>query len=567
MPTPKNIRDFAREYRNTVIPNGHHKPSGGSRFHLDNLAAFISTAPQVHDGLIVEKLVRVLAAITRQEVLLIRLLPSDAGEPAKDWSPLNSLPFDRFAFADQLHQVTDGVQRLFVRVNCHAGERKYLSALLGHCARFFQHVVVHVSPLTGRGPVTECVRRSKHAFGLVQQCEESFVNYRSFNSWLTKRGKARRTYLKPILCLGDDELPRTHEDILQSIGTGAHHQLRDCPTERHLARLDLGCEWPGRFCFDLRRLAREIGDCRIGLALSSGGAKGFAYVGVIQALEENGIEVDMIAGCSMGAYIGALWAAGHDSRFIRDKAMELTGRWGKWKLIDPVFPPRRGFIGGDKIKRLLGKSIGRAHFCDMLRPLRVVAANLATLERTVFDSGEVATAVHASSAIPGVCVPVEIDGEQYVDGGVIDPLPVDLLREQGIEKVIAVNTVPTHDLMEQVRERELRLLAKLAKRPWWKRIFNQQFNYFADGNILDIIQQCFTGAQIPNAEEACRNADVVIRPINVEGSWHDFNRPRKYIALGRRVTTELLPELKALTKPMEKRHEYETIDHPMATAA
>ncbi len=567
MATSKNIRDFAREYRHAVIPNGHRRPSGGSQFHLDNLAAFVSTSPQIHDGLIVEKLVRVLAGITRQEVLLIRLLPSDAGEPAKDWSPLNSLPFDRFAFADQLQRIDNGVQRLFVRVNGHSGERKYLSALLGHCARFFGHVIVHASPSAGRGPVTECIRRSRHAYALVRQVEESFANYRNYNSWLTKRGKARRTYLKPILCLGDDELPRTQEDICQSLGTPAHHLLRDCPNERHTARLHRGCAWPGGFCFDLRRLAREIGGCRIGIAFSSGGAKGFAHVGVIQALEENGLEVDMIAGCSMGAYIGALWAAGHDSRFIRDKALENQGRWGRWKLIDPVFPPRRGFIGGDKIRKLLVKSIGTAHFCDLLRPLRVVATNLTTLERTVFDSGEVATAVHASSAIPGVCVPVGIDGEQYVDGGVIDPLPVDLLREEGIEKVIAVNTVPTPELMHQVRERDLRLQARLRNRPWWHRIFNQQFNYFADGNILDIIQQCFTGAQIPNAEEACRNADVVIRPINVYGSWHDFNRPRKYIALGCRVTTELLPELKALGKPLENRHEYQTIDHPMATAA
>jgi len=247
--------------------------------------------------------------------------------------------------------------------------------------------------------------------------------------------------------------------------------------------------------------------------------------------------------------------------------MELSGRWGKWKLMDPVFPPRRGFLGGEKIKKLLARSIGQAHFCDLLRPLRVVATNLMTLERKVFDSGEVATAVHASSAIPGVCVPVEIDGEQYVDGGVVDPLPVDLLREQGIEKVIAVNTVPTHELMRQIRERDLRRQARLARRPWWQRLFNQQFNYFAEGNILDIIQQCFTGAQIPNAEEACRHADVVIRPISVEGAWHDFNRPRKYIALGRRMTNELMPEIKALTKPTESPYEYQSVDHSMASAA
>ena len=561
MPTPKNIRDFAREYRNTGLLTGTDKPRPSIR--LGNLSAIVSTSPQVRDDIIVEQLCRALNALSRDEVLLIRLLPSDAGEPPKDWSPLNSLPFDRFAFANDLQAVGDGVKRLYVRVNCSAGERKYLAALLGHCARFFRHVIAHVSAKAGRGPVVECIRRARHAYALVQQHEESFANYRKYNSWLTKRGKARRVYLKPVICLGYDELPRTREDSYWSLGAPAHQYLRECSHEgyRGAAYLVEG------FQFDLRRLAREIAGCRIGLALSSGGAKGFAYVGVIQALEEQGIEVDMIAGCSMGAYIGSLWAAGHNSAFIRDRANELQGRWGRWKLMDPIFPPRRGFLGGNKIKKLLQESVGQSHFCDMVRPLRVVTTNLNTLERKVFDSGEVATAVHASCAIPGACVPVEIDGEEYVDGGVIDPLPVDLLREEGIEKVIAVNTVPTPELMKEIRDRALRLGAKMKRRPWWQRLFNQQFNYFANGNILDIIQQCFTGAQIPNAEEACRNADIVIRPINVDGSWHDFNRPRKYIALGRRMTNEHLSELKALTEPTETRHEYQTTELTMATAA
>lgn len=558
---PKNIRDFAREYRNTGFLTGADKPQPSIR--LDNLSAIVSTSPQIRDDIIVEQLCRALHGLVREEILLIRLLPSEAGEPPKDWSPLNSLPYDRFAFANQLQTVGEGVKRLFVRVNGSAGERKYLAALIGHCARFFRHVVAHVSVKAGRGPVVECIRRAKHAFALVQQHEESFRNYREYNAWLTKRGKARRVYLKPVVCLGYDELSRTQEDNYGSLGAPTYHYLRECPHEGYRG----SAYHVEGFRFDLRRLAREIAGCRIGLALSSGGAKGFAYVGVIQALEENGIEVDMIAGCSMGAYIGALWATGHDSRFIRDRAEELQGRWGRWRLMDPVFPPRRGFLGGNKIKKLLRKSVGQAHFCDMVRPLRVVTTNLHTLERKVFDSGEVATAVHASCAIPGVCVPVEIEGEEYVDGGVIDPLPVHLLREEGIEKVIAVNTVPTPELMKEVRERALRLEAKMARRPWWRRLFNRQFNYFADGNILDIIQQCFTGAQIPNAEEACRRADVVIRPINLDGSWHDFNRPRKYIALGRRVTNEHLSELKALTAPTEIRHEYQTTDLTMATAA
>ncbi len=536
-------------------------------FQLDNVAAFISTFPGPGATDLLEHLAETLVQVTGGETLLIRLQPASAGERSRDWSPLHSVPFDHFAFGDQIQTLRGGVKRLFLRVNGESGDRKYLNAFLGHCSRFFAHVIIQMEPEVGRGPVTECVRRARLAYALVRQNEDALARFREYNSWLKKSGKPRLAYLKPVLCLSAEELPQTQEDMHRAIGATIHLYLHDCPEDDQTTQLRLGCEWPGGFCFDLRRLAREIGRCRIGLALSSGGAKGFAYVGVIQALEKHGIEVDAIAGCSMGAYIGALWAYGYDSKYILHKALELHGRWGLWKLIDPVFPPRRGFIRGEKIKSMLKQSIGDAQFCDLLRPMQVVATNLETLESRVFDTGDVATAVQASSAIPGVCLPVTIDGETYVDGGVVNPLPVNLLREQGIEKVIAVNTIPTPALMRCARERARELAERNARKPWWKRLLNRQLNYFAAGNILDIIQQSFIGAQIPNAEEACRNADVVLRPINFDGTWHDFNRPRKYIALGRRVALEHLDELKALTKPAEARHEYKIVNHAMATAA
>src|SRR6185436_1249813 len=95
------------------------------------------------------------------------------------------------------------------------------------------------------------------------------------------------------------------------------------------------------------------------------------------------------------------------------------------------------------VKQRLMRSLGHARFADLVRPMRIVASNLATLERVVFSSGEVADAVHASSAVPGICVPVTLDGETYFDGGIVDPLPVDVLREMGVSRVIAVNVVPT----------------------------------------------------------------------------------------------------------------------------
>lgn len=567
MAAPKNIRSLGRQHRHTRFYADPRRTRAGSPLQIENLTTFLSTSRRIHDLPIIEKLAHAVHAASNAEVLLVRLLPAEPGEGPHEWSPLNTVPYDRFAFANQLQTIAHGVKRLFMRVGSEAGDRRYVTAVLGHCARFFKHVLVHAESDAGRGPVTECIRRARLAYALVAQDVDSFARYREYNAWLTHNEKARRAYLKPVLCLGSEEMPQTREDLRPALGTTVHLYLRDCPREDHSTRIQLDADWPGGLHFDLRRWAREIARCRIGLALSSGGAKGFAHIGVIQVLEEHGIEVDLIAGSSMGAYVGSLWAAGHNARFIRDKAMELQGRWGWWKLLDPVFFPRRGFITGNKIRKLLMQSIGDAQFCDLVRPLKVVTTNLETLEREVFDAGEVAAAVQASAAIPGVCSPVKIAGEYYVDGGVVDPLPVRLLREEGIERIIAVNTMPTPDLMRRARELEHIRTRRLKARPWWRRFLDRQFNYCATGNIIDIIQQSFTGAQIPNSEDACRNADVVIRPINLDGSWHDFHRPRKYIALGRRTALAQLPELKALTRPMEKDHEHETPLYPMATAA
>jgi NTE family protein len=294
---------------------------------------------------------------------------------------------------------------------------------------------------------------------------------------------------------------------------------------------------------------------RVGLALSSGGAKGLAHIGVIQVLEENGIEVDVVAGCSMGAYVAAVWCCGYDGDFMETLAREVEGRWGLLKLLDPVVAPRKGFILGNAMKNRLKKSIGDAHFSDLSRPLRIVATNLDTLEREVFSSGEVASAVHASSAMPGVCVPVTIDEQAYIDGGVSDPLPVDVLKEMGCERIIAVNTIPTPDFLRSCREMEHEQTEFIRRRHGLLPLLNRRLNYFARGNILDIIMRAFHGAQIRVAEEACRQADIVLRPLTNDAHWHDFNHPAKYIALGRATAEAQLDEIKSLLKEDNTSHE------------
>jgi NTE family protein len=321
------------------------------------------------------------------------------------------------------------------------------------------------------------------------------------------------------------------------------------------------------FARDVRRLAREIGHCRIGLALSAGGAKGLAHIGVIQVLEENGIEVDVIAGSSMGAYVASVWAMGFDGKVMEKLAHEVEGRWGRWKLIDPAFPPRKGFIRGEAVIRRLKNTLGDAHFSDLARPLRIVATDLNTLERVVFASGEVTKAVHASCAIPGVCVPVTIDGETYIDGGVAEPLPIDVLSEMGVDQIIAVNALPPSAFLRCCREREKEEAEILRKQPGALNLVNRQVNYFANGNILDILMSAVHGSQIRVAEQAARRATVILRPLAIDAQWHDFNHPGKYIELGRQVALQHLDELKALVRKPNLRHEDERTNNSLAHVA
>ncbi|MFV1995421.1 MAG: patatin-like phospholipase family protein [Verrucomicrobiales bacterium] len=286
---------------------------------------------------------------------------------------------------------------------------------------------------------------------------------------------------------------------------------------------------------------------RLGLALSSGGAKGLAHIGVIQVLEENGIEIDVVAGASMGAYVGSLWAAGYSGVELEALAGEMRTKRDLLRLIDPVFPPRQGLLRGYKVKAHLAKSLRGRRFEDLEKEFHVVATNLVTLQRRVFSEGDVATAVHASIAVPGVCVPVEIDGELYSDGGISEPLPVSVLRSCEVDHVIAVSALPSPKELAACRvdyfhdEPERNLLRRLG------RCVNRQFNLFAKGNMIDILRSSAYGSQTRLAHRLGADADVFLEATLCEGRWHDYSGFERYIRLGRECAEAHIEEIRNLT--------------------
>ncbi|MFH1802013.1 MAG: patatin-like phospholipase family protein [archaeon] len=173
---------------------------------------------------------------------------------------------------------------------------------------------------------------------------------------------------------------------------------------------------------------------KIGVALSSGGSRGLAHIGVLEILEKNKIPIDMIAGTSMGALIGALYAIEPNAKKIEKKAIGLKDQ----SFFDYTFP-RHGLIKGKKIEEILKNLIGDIEFKDLKIPLYITAFDLKNNREIIFHRGDVTKAVRASISIPGIFIPIINKGRILVDGAVADPIPTEILRERGADIVIAVN--------------------------------------------------------------------------------------------------------------------------------
>lgn len=530
----------------------------------DRVVTVCAASAHLPTEFISETFSHTLRAETGSSVLLLHLAAPGARYSLAAWSDARAQINGEFGLAGQIETTEGGVAILRLQPPASFEDEEVLSSLVSHCAVHFQHLVLHASHDVVPSLLLKCLVESDRVFLLIQPKAEDLYTRDLLLRGLQALPRGDRVNVRTIACREKSE--EHHNALLKQMGGAIHGFIHGCPT---LAAAQGIRRWPDRdFNSDIRRLAREVGHRRVGLALSSGGARGLAHIGVIQVLEENGIEVDVVAGCSMGSYIGAVWAAGYDGVAMERQARELEHRWGLFDLIDPFILPRQGFLRGEKVKQRLKRAIGDAHFSEVVRPLRIVATHLATLDRVVFSSGEVAAAVHASSAIPGACVPVEVEGELYIDGGIADPLPVDVLEEMGIERIIAINTIPTpaylRTHLEMSRERDSRRGRKTNQ---LKAFLNRYLNYFAPGNVLDTIMRSFNGAQMQVAEHACQFADVVVRPLSFDGRWHDFRRPGKYIAIGRREAEAHLEEIKALVNRKEPTYEVPITHHSMATTA
>jgi NTE family protein len=173
---------------------------------------------------------------------------------------------------------------------------------------------------------------------------------------------------------------------------------------------------------------------KIGLALGGGAARGFAHIGVIKALDTNGISPDIVVGTSAGSVVGSLYAAGFGAFDLQKLAIQLEeSSFKDWALFD------RGFLKGEALEAFINKQVGNKPIEALKRRFGAVATDLGSGEAMVFGSGNLGQAVRASSSVPGVFSPVVIRGREYVDGGLVSPVPAHAARQFGADIVIAVD--------------------------------------------------------------------------------------------------------------------------------
>ncbi len=526
--------------------------------------AFLSD--QLPAATITEELARNLCSETDSQVVLVRFVPQEGNCQQANAQPEFFLNGE-FHMPSRVSRTSGGFYTVTLGIrDAEPPSPAGIASLVSHLSRHFRHVLIEGVASAYPVPwLSELLAHSDLSYLFLPPTPEAVYHLNTVIDEVRARPQNRAVQLKPIGCLLDGGPVHGFDILAPSISTPIHFFVRECAP---VDVVSANAQNSRRFKVDIRRLAREIGGRLVGLALSCGAAKGFAHIGVIQVLEENGIEVDVVAGASMGAYVGSIWSYGCEGPELERLAREMEGRWALWSLIDPVFPPRQGFLRGNALKKRLMRSIGNVRFSELERPLRVVAGNLATLERVVFSSGEVAEAVHASVAVPGICVPITIGGETYIDGGIVDPLPVDVLREMGVTSIIAVDVIPTPDRIRVglQLEREIAQSSGMRARKLFRKALplNEKLNYFAPGNLFEILMRSIQGAQIRVAEAACQMADLVLRPDICGDRWGDCAKPAKFIALGREVALRHLDEIKALVGRKEVSHEPKFAQEPMA---
>ena len=306
-------------------------------------------------------------------------------------------------------------------------------------------------------------------------------------------------------------------------------------------------------------------DKTVGLVLGSGSSRGWAHVGVIEALEEAGIPVHLIAGCSVGSYVGAIYASGGLGS-LKQFILGMNGE-KMFSYFDVVIP-RSGLLDGNKkLREFLSGHTDAETFEELKIPLKMVATDLESGDKVVMNSGNLFMALRASMSMPGLFAPVEYKGRWLVDGGLVDPVPVSVARAMGADVVIAVD-LNSGLVSRAQRERLARESTGEAPPPEYRNEMTKKLaDHYAEAettftnkirSFLNIddptpdIMETVSGAigimqeRITRINLAVEPPDILVQPRLGEMSMMDFGQVEKAIEEGYRGVRDNLEDIKMM---------------------
>jgi len=274
----------------------------------------------------------------------------------------------------------------------------------------------------------------------------------------------------------------------------------------------------------MKNRVAKSGKRKVGLALGGGAARGLAHIGVVDVLQKEGIPIDMIAGTSIGALVGAVCAQGKDCGVVKDLAQSIN--LTKMMSLADLAIPKTGLIGGKRVIKLLKTVIGSdVTFEDLEIPLALVATDIMTGEEVVINQGSVLEGIRASISLPGIFTVVKWNNRYLVDGGLVNPVPVSVLKQMGADFIIAVNVIP--DIGERTRNMR-RGKKQRSKAP----------------NIFNVLLQSLYIGTYYLAKSSLEGADIAISPKIAHINPADFHRAKEFILQGELAAQASIPEIK-----------------------
>ncbi|MBI5200216.1 MAG: patatin-like phospholipase family protein [Elusimicrobia bacterium] len=295
----------------------------------------------------------------------------------------------------------------------------------------------------------------------------------------------------------------------------------------------------------IERAARRVARLSVGVAMGTGAALGYSLIGIMKGLKAAGIDVDMVAGTSIGSVIGGFHALGVEPEEIENLANQVDKAWVYENLFWDLTVPRSGLFAGTTLLRFLRSYFGSKEFHELELPFACVATDIETGEEVVMKEGRVAEAIRASCGIPLLFAPLHHEGRFLVDGGLVDPVPTKVVSQLGADILISINlTMPAGQRKGPVRDRHEAALARIADLAKLKDLTLPEA--LKAPSMLEILFQMIYTMEYEIAQSRMEMAHVSIHPDLSGFHWTEMHRAKDLIEMGESVAATAAPKIKGI---------------------